>query len=96
MPQEISNTTIHKQRNELINLRMFIVVHLRFIAYCPQIPESDDLLIIIYKKDVEPVPVTRSTFRGLRIAQFVETSNAEAPRRYVYNNLSVLINYKVR
>ena len=73
---------------------MFIVVHLRFIAYCPQIPESDDLLIIIYKKDVEPVPVTRSTFRGLRIAQLVETSNAEAPRRYVQQSNDTLLSLK--
>ncbi|MFA4181575.1 hypothetical protein [Xylanibacter rodentium] len=34
-------------------------------------------------KNVEPMPVTRSTVRGSGNRPNVETSNAKAPRRYV-------------
>ena len=44
-------------------------------------------MLIPYEKDVEPAPVARSTCWGLRIALFVETSNADQPHeRYIYNN----------
>ena len=41
-------------------------------------------MVHIRKKRRESVPVARPTHRGLRIARYSWTSNAEAPRRYVY------------
>ena len=61
-------------------------------------PDSAVIYTFIYKRKAwEPVPVTRLTLRGSRIALFVETSNAKASRRYVYTTpyITLIITTKI-
>lgn len=83
MPQAEMTKVQQMQNNKLMNLRVFMIVYSSIVR---RFPNRTILLLKyhIYKKDVEPVPVTRSTFRGLRIAQLVETSNAESPTPNMY------------